>query len=263
MVTYVKPGPGVGSVEHFYHFTVEYLLPLFELDLLKGIRGKGVVIRDCGPMNAWFDFVFGPDSFIRIPRDEFAEVQPRRLWDKQIQLESFADQSGIRIDAGRFNDVLTAFRDKFMTPVDGELSVTVLDRGNPPAFYLDGRAEIPGGGNTRRSISNLDALARKISDHTAVNLVRFDDSPPSEQLAIINQTSVLVGQHGAGLVHSMFARENVALVELRTVHPDQTWFKNLNESLGRSYRHIDVTDLHVTLSDQRLDEVTELVAELL
>jgi hypothetical protein len=263
MVTFVKPGPATGSVEHFYHFTVEYLLPLFERDLLTGITGKGLVIRDCGPMNAWLDFVFGPGAFIRIPRDDFAAVQPRRLFDKQIQLESFADQSGIRIDAGRFNDVLTAFRDKFMTPVDGELSVTVLDRGNPPAFYLDGRAEIPGGGNTRRSISNLDALARKISDHTAVNLVRFDDSPPSEQLAIINQTSVLVGQHGAGLVHSIFTRDDATLVEFRTMHPSHTWFKNLNEGLGRNYREIEVSDRHVTLSDQTLDHVTELVVDLL
>lgn len=263
MVLYVKPGPGIGSVEHFYHFTVEYLLPLFERNLTRRIVGKGVVIRDCGPMNTWLDFVFGPDAFIRIPRDEFAEVQPRRLWDKQIQLESFANEHGITIDQSRFHDVLTAFREQFMPPPTAPASVTVLDRRTPPGFYVDGRAEKPGGGNTRRSISNLDDLAKRISNYAPVNFVSFDDSPPSEQLAIIGETSVLVGQHGAGLVHSIFMREDAPLVEFRVMHPSHTWFTNLNTGLGRACHEVEIDDLHVTLSDKTLDDVTDLVRGLL
>lgn len=144
MTIYLKPGIAPGSVEHFYHFVLQYLLPLYEMEIADGIAGKGYVVRDCGPMNVWFDYAFGPDAFTIVPREKFPEDSSIRFWDKHIQLDTFAKKTGLMVDAVRFTEVLTAFRERFLPPGATPDLVTVLDRRPPPAFYTDGRAEKAG-----------------------------------------------------------------------------------------------------------------------
>lgn len=260
MATFLRPGPGVGSVEHFYHFTLEYLLPLFELDVTRGIAGKGYLVRDCGPMNGWLDFVCGPDAFTRVPREDFAPERPRRFWDKHIQLDAFAGQEGISIDAERFTQVLAAFREKFMPPVADRSAITIIDRRSPSSFYTDGAAEIPGGGSTRRSISNLDQLAQTLSARHPVSVVDFATMTPADQIDTINKTAVLIGQHGAGLTHSLFLHNDATLVELHTTDWDQVWFQTLNTDLGLRYRSFTIDGLHTALERELIHEISDFVS---
>ena len=262
MPTFLRPGPGVGSVEHFYHFTVEYLLPLFERDVAQGITGRGFVVRDCGPLNVWLDFVFGPDAFSRVSREQFALQRPWKFWDKQIQLDAFAGQEGISIGSERFTQVLVAFREKFMPPVADRNGITIIDRRAPSSFYTDGAAELPGGGSTRRSISNLDQLAETLSVHHPVCVVDFADMSPADQIATINNTAVLIGQHGAGLTHSLFLHNDATLVELNTTDWDQVWFQTLNRDLGLRYRSFTIDGLHTTLDRKQIADISDFVSTL-
>jgi hypothetical protein len=259
MATYLKPRKAPGSVEHFYHFVLEYLLPLFELELTKGVTGKGFIVRDCGPMNVWFDFAFGPDAFSTVSRESFSHLSSRRLWDKQIELDTFANRNGLTVDATRFKEVLAAFREKFVPTVISPDTVTVLDRRTPPSFYLDGRAEKPGGGSTRRSISNLDQLSHKISETMNVSLVDLGEMSPASQLKVISNTRVLVGQHGAGLVHSLFMNDDASVVEMK-LRESQDHFQILNEGLGRSYRAFHLSEEHATLPPQLIAEIVDEVS---
>jgi hypothetical protein len=257
---YLKPGNSRGSVQHFYHFLFDYLLPLYELELSDGVAGKGRVIRDCGPMNVWLDFVFGPDAFVKVSREKFDRGASQRLWNRKIQLDRFANRRGIPIDLVRFTEVVSAFRERFLPPIPNRDSVTVLDRRPPPAFYIDGSAELQGGGSTRRSISNLDRLSEHISTHSAATLVAFEGKSPAEQLRIINQTDVLIGQHGAGLSHLLFLHDNAALVELNTANHLLPHFRLLSERTGREYREFVIDGFHATLSGEMIEEISHLVA---
>lgn len=256
MTTYLKPDGGPGSVEHFYHFVCDYLLPLYELEISHGIVGQGYVIRDCGPMNVWLDFVFGADAFIKVPREKFDRDSTRRFWNRRIHLDRFAYRDGITIDVGRFNDVLSTFRTKFVPPISTRGIVTVLDRRPPPPFYLDGRAEKEGGGSTRRSISNLNQLTDQISTHRTAVLVDFGGMAPAEQLRIINQTDVLIGQHGAGLTHLLFLPDNASLVELNNAKRRLGYFRMLSEGVRRDYRDFLVDGPHVTLSADMINQIS-------
>ncbi len=260
MAEYLKPGPGP-SVEHFYHFVVQYLLPLFEMELEVGVVGKGYIVRDCGPMNVWLDFAFGPDAFTIISREKLLPAATPRLWDKRIQLDTFADRTGPLVDTTRFHDLVSAFREKLVTGESTPDTVTVLNRGIPPAFYLDGRAQKAGGGSLRRSISNLDHLSQMISERTRVDLVDFADMSPAAQMEAINRTTVLVGQHGAGLVHSIFLPGDAPIVELATVSQSRFYFRNLTEGLGREYRAFYLDEEHATLSPQMLKEIADFVID--
>jgi hypothetical protein len=261
MPTHLKPGIGPGSVEHFYHFVFDYLLPLYELEISVGIVGKGHIVRDCGPMNMWLDFVFGPDAFVKMPREKFDRGASRRFWNREIQLDRFADRPGITIDPARFNDVLSAFRGRFLPTIPDQKNITVLDRRPPPSFYLDGRAEKAGGGSTRRSISNLDQLTDRLSMHHNASLIDFEDVLPAQQLRIISQTNVLIGQHGAGLTHLLFLPKNSLLVELNTVDPRLAFFKNLSEGIEREYREFIVDGDHVTLHNDLIEDISGYVAQ--
>ncbi len=130
----------------------------------------------------------------------------------------------------------------------------------PPAFYIDGSAEFQGGGSTRRSISNLDRLVEHISTHSATALVAFEDTSPAEQLRIINQTDVLIGQHGAGLSHLLFLHDNAALVELNSANLLLPHFRLLSERTGREYHELVIDGFHATLSDEMIEEISHLVA---
>ena len=262
MVTYLKPGESFkfsGSTEHFYHFVLQYLLPLFEMELTDGVVGKSFVVRDCGPMNVWFDFVFGPDAFSIVSRESFSDLSSRRFWDKRIELDTFANRDGLTVDATRFVEVLAAFREKFVPPVVSSDTVTVLDRRLPPSFYVDGRAEKPGGGSTRRSINNLDQLSHKISERTNVSLVDLGEMSPAGQLEVISNTRVLVGQHGAGLLHSLFMNDGASVVEMK-LKESQDHFQILNEALGRTYRAFHLREEHATLTPQLIAQIVDEVS---
>ncbi len=218
------------------------------------------MILDCGPMNVWLDFVFGENAFTRVSREKFARDASRRLWNRQIRLDRFAIRKGILIDIVRFTEVVAAFRERFLPPIPSRDNVTVLDRRPPPAFYIDGSAEFQGGGSTRRSISNLDRLVEHISRHSTATLVAFEDTSPAEKLRIINQTDVLIGQHGAGLSHLLFLHDNAALVELNSANLLLPHFRLLSERTGREYHELVIDGFHATLSDEMIEEISHLVA---
>jgi hypothetical protein len=258
MTIYLKPGAAPGSVEHFYHFVLQYLLPLFEREITVGIAGKGYAVRDCGPLNVWFDFVFGPDAFSIVTRDRFPHESSKRLGDRLIELDAFAKKSGLMVDAARFHEVLNAFRERLMPSHDVPGMVTVVDRRPPPSFYLDGRAEKPGGGNTRRSINNLNQLSDVISQRKPSHLVDFWDIPPAKQLEVISGTSALIGQHGAGLVNSLFMNADAVLVELKREGIGQH-FETLSAGLGREYRVFYLDEDHATLTPALIEQISDFV----
>lgn len=260
MAILLKPHVGGGSVEHFYHFVCDYLLPLYEMEITTGIAGKGYVVRDCGPMNVWLDFVFGPDAFTKVPRETFQQERYGRSWDKHFAVERFAYRLGVEVDVARFRAVVSAFCAEFLPPIPRPGVVTVIDRRPPPPFYVDGRAELAGGGSTRRSISNLELLCQAISAHSPVTLVDFDGMSPADQLNTINATDVLIGQHGAGLTHLLFLRDNATLVEFNTTNPKLRWFQTLSAGAGRQHHKFVIDGLHTELSPELIAEISEFIA---
>ena len=49
-----------------------------------------------------------------------------------------------------------------------------------------------------------------------VNIVDLSDLTFAQQLKLVRESNILVGVHGAGLMHIMFAAEEAVLVE---IHP--------------------------------------------
>ncbi|BCS25464.1 uncharacterized protein APUU_50175S [Aspergillus puulaauensis] len=71
--------------------------------------------------------------------------------------------------------------------------------------------------------------------HTRVKSVDFASIPFAEQLAVAQQTDVLVGVHGAGLTHGIFLPPHSAVVEILPPGLNHKGFRNVAALLGHSY----------------------------
>ena len=83
---------------------------------------------------------------------------------------------------------------------------------------------------------------------------------PADQIDTINNTAVLIGQHGAGLTHSLFLHNDATLVELSTTDWDQVWFQTLNTDLGLRYRSFTIDGLHTALERELIHEISDFVS---
>lgn len=92
-------------------------------------------------------------------------------------------------------------------------------------------------GNTRRLLNqtdHLEFLSASVSD-IQLNVVRFESLPIRDQIDIIRHTDILVGVHGAGLTHSMFLRQNSAVVEILPQDFNYKGFRNLAQLARLQY----------------------------
>ena len=103
-----------------------------------------------------------------------------------------------------------------------------------------------------------------------IELIDFAERPLSEQLAVIRNTDVLAGVHGAGLTHAMFLPPESAVVEIEP--PDMTFrgFRSLAKLGGHQYfsSHGQTDDAeevsgdwhwdHVKLKEDRFLELMEI-----
>ncbi|KAK5679217.1 hypothetical protein LTR17_027605 [Elasticomyces elasticus] len=91
---------------------------------------------------------------------------------------------------------------------------------------------------TKRILSNQDdlftALQARFPDIT-MRLVDFAQLPFREQVRIARSSDILVGVHGAGLMHGMFLKSDSSIVEILPRTLAYKGFKNMARLCGLSY----------------------------
>ncbi|KAL3469294.1 hypothetical protein BJX99DRAFT_241620 [Aspergillus californicus] len=90
---------------------------------------------------------------------------------------------------------------------------------------------------TRRLIDAEEYFAHLESEipNVRVQSVDFAAISFAEQLAVAQQTDVLVGVHGAGLTHGMFLPLHSAMVEILPLDLNHKGFRNIAALLGHAY----------------------------
>jgi glycoprotein 2-beta-D-xylosyltransferase len=111
----------------------------------------------------------------------------------------------------------------------------------------------------------LDALkiwvSQRASDELGVSVVNglFAHIPMEEQLQEVQESSIIVGAHGAGLAHLLFARpEKTAILELVTPGFKHPHFRALSHWMGMEYHAIKMRSPEADCS-----EVTDHVDNIL
>lgn len=157
-----------------------------------------------------------------------------------------------RTMASAFSEfVLSQYNLQSMQPIKG--NVVIVDR-QP---YVSHPRSVTS--NFQRSSKDFEKLISSLEtiDGVTVQLVRLETHTFAEQLKLIRQAHVLIGNHGAALSHLMFMdRRKSHVIEFTLDYND--FFEYLSEWHGINHEMISV-DYTWTLQEDQLRTATDLV----
>jgi glycoprotein 2-beta-D-xylosyltransferase len=152
-----------------------------------------------------------------------ADREPRIRCPRPILMERFC------------NFFLTAFGLEQLKLIPGK--IVIIDR-QPYISHPRSR-----GGRIARVLEGLDDLKErllKIRGVTGVEVVRFEGLPVREQVRIVREAHILIGNHGAGLTHLAFMDPNAHVLEFTVGYLE--FFDYLAAWKGIHHRSIGISD---------------------
>jgi hypothetical protein len=266
----IVPANRGGSVEHFYHFLFGYLLPF--LDICHTLRGeRRFLLRDCGPMNRLLRELDGFDIALRpawhilgsvVANNPSLGVIPK-LIAPGFDTPSAHDGATFRrlraIVPRLFAARLAEAAQRHPQAASDRL-VLVIDRAPQDPFYATPRAEKRGAGAEVRSIPNMAEVHAAVAARHDALLVQLEALPFFDQVYLFSRAWRVVGQHGAGLSHMIWAREGAALIEAipspSGVPPAKVafadYFRGICRALGLAWHPVLQDGNHAPLPPERV-----------
>lgn len=211
-----------GSVEHYYHFILGFLLPLI-LRLKSAPFSAPVCVRSCGPMDKILTEVFGTE--ITIGHKDAAPAA-RATGPESAVLAPHETLTGFDVPEAYDARSILAARDGVLerlglqagpacTELPREPHIVLVRRLPSPEFYLSAQAEIPGSGAERRSIPNMHALqARLAAEFASVSLVALEYMSLRAQAMLFGCADIIIAQHGAALTNLLWCRPGTRVIEI-------------------------------------------------
>ena len=209
---FIEPTPPrkqQGSIEHYYHFIFDLILPLSNL-IENTPSDVTFVVKDFG-----------------IYTDRLLDLFPGRI---KIETEINLHQNTNRIPLIGMNPkwvylnsrTLEIFKDnichKLKIIPNGRANKVLLIERLPPDPYFLTKAIKQGGGTTRRSIPNHDELASAIQSLVSTPFefhnLQLETMSLDEQIKCFDNAVVVIGQHGAGLANCIWMKRQSTVIEL-------------------------------------------------
>lgn len=250
----VVPANWQGSPEHFYHFHLGYFMPLVLWQHRK--RVSDLVVRDCGPMNIWFELLAPETTTTIIPPgvmlERYLSHRQERVvlhsWDDPTRFHrrSLSEYRGIILDRLRLDT----------RAMSNSPSITILDRRMPDSYYSSQLAETTGGGSQWRSVPNISSIAEVLRTLGSVTIVDTAAMTPIEQVDLLSSTDLLVAQHGAGLTNMLWMASGRSVIEILPPLPPtiDAIFRNLAAARGLGYLAVSQEGEHTPVAPQPVIE---------
>lgn len=237
------PNHWSGSVQEYYHFLLGYLGPV--MVWVSHNPGKQIAVRDCGPMNVWIDTflddvdveVLNPGAMLHLFAGKVHRSKVLKGFDNPEffntrNLHEFRNLILARVHKEEDKDKVSLRDDE----VSGQITrITVIDRASSGEFNATSAAEVPASGAAVRSIPNLRSALRNIGFADRVSIVDAAHIEPMDQVRLFEHTSVLVGQHGAGLANMLWMRPGSTVIEI--LPPSPPWVEPIFTKLAQTLGH--------------------------
>ena len=255
--TVLIPNQWDGSVQHYYHFMLGYLFPIFRW--MDKHEQTPLSVRDCGPMNAWFELVREThDVDILTVGDVLhilaGDLAPLEVLPGLDDPQTFSSRQ-LRRFALRTSEIAASKGVRAQ-----EADVLVSARTTKDSFYTSELSEAPGSGPERRSVPNLDDIVASWNDDR-ITSVDMSTLNIYEQIRMHNHARVLIGQHGAGLTSMLWMSPGSAVIEILPPVPTHTQriFADLARAMGLHYTVISQAGLHDPVDADQLTRALESV----
>jgi hypothetical protein len=281
-----------GSVEHYYHFLLGFLVPLVNwYNTHDGAAYPKILIRSCAVLDPLIHDLAIPNLVV-LDKEVHRSLAAQTNWDRQplrhIHLEGYDDE--LLFDANLFRNAaldiqkrlgITDLLHPFGTSGDTP-TIAIIGRRPPHPYYLSSDAEIASAGSMRRSVPNLDEIAEALQPIGDVHLIYLEALPFKEQILWFMRADVIVAQHGAALASLIFCRKGTMVIEIlppetspltivrllknsirmflgMNIHKSlkvyKTLFQTLSETLGLPYYFILQKNNHSPVSSKKVHHV--------
>jgi len=256
------PNQWNGSVQQYYHFLLGYLAPV--LAWADRNPSKPIAVRDCGPMNRWFELL-KPECDLEIMTvgDVLhvlaGNLQPNRVLQGMDYPDRFSRQ-----DIVAFADRTRQIAHERCVDALNASSIVVSDRASSDEFFATPAAEWPESGSQKRSVPNLRETINPMtaSDIRILDAARTD---VYEQILVHTHARVLIGQHGAGLTNMIWMKPGSFVIEILPPMPAdaQNIFRNLARTLGINYLVVQQASVHAPIDARELISAIETARDQL
>jgi hypothetical protein len=256
-----------GSIEHFYHFVLGYLLPLGSYTTRERIsQDRVMLLCSCGLFDRLMQELALPGLILcerqthakskaMILRLADADVDEIRGFDSGQLLEDQVvyDVAGVR--AG-----IAFVRQRLASP-----RIVLIERGEPDPFYAspicnDVNPIYRTAGKQRRMIGNHAALAAALAGaYRGLRNVMLEGMPLAAQIALFECADVVIAQHGAALANVIWMRPDAGVIEIDP-NTGSFVFTHLARLSGLHYQRIGQPG--GDFGDVAIDEVVATVARM-
>ena len=203
-----------GSVEHYYHFFLGFLVPLVIWCSDNHSENQvPIYIRSCALMDRLI-LELGYKNLVILEKETHLSLTEKKDYEgrslEHIYLNGFDSprayskdsfetarkeiQRCLSIDCANYAVSLVGPKDK---------RIIFIDRRVPAPYYQSDKAEIKGGGAVRRSIPNVGEIESALLNWS-VTKVYLEDLTLKEQLIFFYTADAIVAQHGAALANLLF-----------------------------------------------------------
>jgi hypothetical protein len=246
-----------GSVQHYFHFTLSFLVPLV---IRLGnppaeARSKKVVIRSCGPMDRHLLALNYPNLEI-IPAFKH-KFGVSSLWGKIKAGEHILGYDAIdRYDKSVFRDAAQLVKARLNIKKNEKNSrfprVIIVNR-SLDRFYNSRSSEKKGSGIQRRSIPNFQDLEKHLAS-ICPNFKSFvlEGASLAEQVEEFQNADIVIAQHGAALVNMIYCKPEAKIIEIAPPNPPAEFFALLAECLGLNYCFHRQESIHANVNPHEL-----------
>lgn len=220
-----------GSVEHYYHFLLGFLAPLLMARDRLGLAGDDLLlIRSCALLDRHLLALRLPGLRI-LERDMHEAMTGSGSGEAEYAPLRFDSIDG-HDDPERYGEAdLPTFADILFSRYAAEIAraqnsiesrfcgrgprVVLIGRQPAHTYYNSPLSERKTAGSQRRSIPNLEAIARALLAHDVNLLANFMEGTSLwHQIALFKSADVIIAQHGAALANLVFARPSARVIEV-------------------------------------------------
>jgi len=265
-----------GSVEHYYHFLLGFLIPLAALFSREPPDARIVLIRSCGPMDRHLREL-GISGLTTIDKVAHRGMRSQTDGAEFVSLQGFDfgpqnltyNQDGIRSGVAFVRDWLRKKTDQFSAEIVRSWSnrspkILLIERGEPDPFYFTEASEGKAAGNRRRTIANHSKLLVALSQRycACCNLV-LERLSLAEQIAWYSSADVVVAQQGAALSNVVWMRPGTAVIEIApTATQHYPTYRALAALTGVRFAQIPQADNFAPVDPSLVIEAIEKVSNL-
>ena len=258
-----------GSVEHYYHFLLGFLVPLvIEMENYQEnkIFLSSVFIRSCGPMDQHL-LSLGYQNLKLINKNLHENaisnngVLTNDLLNYQVVLGQDGGSGYDRNVLRRASKIIKKRLDTSNSHKNEKLKNSIYEprviliKRSLDSYYNSVNSEIKRSGTQRRSIANIDELEASLRlKFPNFNLLILEGTSLAYQVEEFRAADIVIAQHGAALANLIFARPGTKVIEIfpKGGYESEECFRSLAKCLKLFHYSFEQDSKHAAIDVEGL-----------